>query len=349
MGTLEQPSFGSLEFQNKTRKTRREAFLERMDALIPWERLEERIRPHYPKAGRGRQPYDLSVMLRVHIVQVCYNLSDPGMEDLLYEAESVRRFVGLRLTGPLPDESTILHFRHLLERHNLGQGLFTEVREYLAEQGVWLKEGTIVDATIIQAPSSTKNRSGQRDPAMRQAKKGNQYHFGMKLHIGTDAESGLVHSFTTTSANVHDVTEAHNLLHGEERQVWGYAGYTGVQKRPENLGLAVEWQVAMKPGQRRQLEAGSVAAIEEKVKVSIRAKSLPPTAIGGGTPFPEGQAAVRLWQGALSGSEQEYGTVGNAAGAGQPADGPKLAHRLTQGSVGPKLARSPKSGSVRAE
>ena len=123
MGTLEQPSFASLEFQNKKRKTRREAFLERMDALIPWERLEERIRPHYPKAGRGRQPYDLSVMLRVHTVQVCYNLSDPGMEDLLYEAESVRRFVGLRLIDPLPDESTILHFRHLLERHNLGQGL----------------------------------------------------------------------------------------------------------------------------------------------------------------------------------------------------------------------------------
>ena len=164
MGTLEQPSFASLEFQNKKRKTRREAFLERMDALIPWERLEERIRPHYPKAGRGRQPYDLSVMLRVHIVQVCYNLSDPGMEALLYEAESVRRFVGLRLIDPLPDESTILHFRHLLERHNLGQGLFTEVKEYLAEQGVWLKEGTIVDATIIEVPSSTKNRSGQRDP-----------------------------------------------------------------------------------------------------------------------------------------------------------------------------------------
>ena len=182
-----------------------------------------------------------SVMLRVHIVQVCYNLSDPGMEDLLYEAESVRRFVGLRLIDPLPDESTILHFRHLLERHNLGQGLFTEVKEYLAEQGVWLKEGTIVDATIIEVPSSTKNRSGQRDPEMRQVKKGNQYHFGMKLHIGTDVATGLVHSFTTTSANVHDVTQAHRLLHGGETQVWGDAGYLGVQKREENLGLALAW------------------------------------------------------------------------------------------------------------
>ena len=260
---MEQPSFASLEFQNKKRKTRREAFLERM---------EERIRPLYPKAGRGRQPYDLSVMLRVHIVQVCYNLSDPGMEGLLYEAESVRRFVGLRLIDPLPDESTILHFRHLLERHNLGQGLFTEVKEYLAEQGVWLKEGTIVDATIIEAPSSTKNRSGQRDPEMRQVKKGNQYHFGMKLHIGTDAATGLVHSFTTTSANVHDVTQAHRLLHGGETQVWGDAGYLGVQKREENLGLALAWQVALRPGRRRKLEPDSPEARAERTKASVRAK-----------------------------------------------------------------------------
>ena len=187
----------------------------------------------------------------------------------------MRCFVGLRLSEEIPDESTILHFRHLLERHNLGHGLFAEIQDHLAGQGMRLREGTIVDATIIAAiaaPSSTKNRTGQRDPEMRQVKKGNQYHFGMKLHIGTDAETGLVHSFTTTSANVHDVTEAHNLLHGEERQVWGDAGYTGVQKRSENLGLSVQWQVAMKPGQRRQLEAGSVAAIEEKVKASIRAK-----------------------------------------------------------------------------
>ncbi len=239
---MDQPTFADLEFQNKKRKTRREVFLEQLDTLIPWQRLEERIRPHYPKAGRGRRPYDLSVMLRVHMVQLCHNLSDPAMKDLLYEAESVRRFVGFRLSEPIPDASTILHFRHLLERHNLGEGLFAEIQDHLAAQG------------------------------MRQVKKGNQYHFGMKLHIGTDAETGLVHSFTTTSANVHDVTQAHHLLHGEEGQVWGDAGYIGVQKRAENQGLAVEWQVAMKLGQRRQLEAGSVAAIEEKVKASIRAK-----------------------------------------------------------------------------
>ena len=190
----------------------------------------------------------------------------------MYEAESVRRFVGLRLIDPLPDESTILHFRHLLERHNLGQGLFTEVKEYLAEQGVWLKEGTIVDATIIEVPSSTKNRSGQRDPEMRQVKKGNQYHFGMKLHIGTDVATGLVHSFTTTSANVHDVTQAHRLLHGGETQVWGDAGYLGVQKREENLGLALAWQVALRPGRRRKLEPDSPEARAERTKASVRAK-----------------------------------------------------------------------------
>ena len=178
----------------------------------------------------------------------------------------------MRLSEAIPDESTILHFRHLLEERHLGQGLFAEINEHLASQGLRLREGTIVDATIIEAPPSTKNRTGQRDPEMRQVKKGSQYHFGMKLHIGVDSETGLVHSFATTSANVHDVTQAHRLLHGGERQVWGDAGYVGVQKREEHLELAVQWQVAMKPGQRRRLEPGGPAAIVEKVKASIRAK-----------------------------------------------------------------------------
>ena len=268
----DQASFADLEYQGKKRRTRGEVFLERMESLVPWEKLEGRIRPHYFSSERGRRPYSLPVMLRVHIVQLCYNLSDPAMEDLLYEAESVRRFAGLRLTESLPDESTILHFRHLLERHQLGQGLFEEIKGHLEEQGVRLREGTIVDATIIEAPSSTKNRAGERDPEMRQVKKGNQYRFGMKLHIGVDARTGVVHSLSTTSANVHDVTEAHWLLHGGEKQVWGDAGYIGVQKRPENRELAVEWQVAMKPGQRRKLEPDSPAALREKAKASIRAK-----------------------------------------------------------------------------
>ena len=268
----EQPTFADLEFENKKRKTRREKFLERMDGLIPWGQLEERVRPYYPKAGGGRRPYPLSVMLRIHCVQLFYNLSDPGMEDLLYEAESVRRFVGLRLSDSLPDESTILHFRHLLERRELGKGLFEEINGHLEAQGLRLREGTIVDATIIEAPSSTKNRSGERDPEMRQVKKGNQYHFGMKLHIGVDAGTGLVHSLATTSANVHDVTQANRLLHGGESQVWGDAGYIGVQKREENWDSGVDWQVALKPGQRRKLEPGSLAALAEQVKASIRAQ-----------------------------------------------------------------------------
>ena len=254
---MDQPTFADLEYQGKKRKTRRELFLERMDGLIPWQRLEERIRPCYPQAGRGRRPYALSVMLRIHCVQLFYNLSDPGMEDLLYEAESVRRFAGLRLSEALPDETTILNLRHLLESHELGQGLFEEINRHLEAQGLRLREGTIVDASIIEAPSSTKNRGGARDPEMHQAKKGNEWHFGMKLHIGVDADTGLAHSMTTTAANVNDVTEAHRLLHGNEAQAWGDAGYQGVQKREEHRERRVEWQVAMRPGLRRHLSPGS--------------------------------------------------------------------------------------------
>ena len=176
----DRPTFANLDYQHKKRRTRRDLFLERMDSPIPWSRLEERIRPHYPQSERRRRPYSLSVMLRVHIIQLCYNLSDPGDgrpplsrgQALLYEAESVRRFAGLRLSEPIPDESAILHFRHLLEDHQLGQGLFVDIKVYLEEQGVRLREGTIVDATIIEAPSSTKNRAGQRDPEIRQGEEG---------------------------------------------------------------------------------------------------------------------------------------------------------------------------------
>ena len=277
---MDQPTFADLEYLGKKRKTRREMFLERMDGLIPWQLLEERLRLHYPKAGRGRRPYPLAVMLRVHCVQLFYNLSDPGMEDLLgacpersrREAESVRRFVGLSLSEALPDETTILNFRHLLERHQLGQGLFEEINTHLESQGLRLREGTIVDASIIEAPSSTKNRSGERDPEMHRTKKGNEWHFGMKLHIGVDADTGLVHSVSTTAANAHDVTEAHNLLRGSETVVWCDAGYQGVHKREENLGRQVDWQVAMRPGRRRRLEPGSDEALAERYKASVRAK-----------------------------------------------------------------------------
>ena len=188
---MNQPTFADLEYQHKKRKTRREVFLEKMDAVIPWRRLEERIQPVYPQAGKGHRPYPLAVMLRVHVVHLCYNLSDPCMEDLLYEAEYVRWFVGLTVSEPMPDESTILHFRHLLEREKLGEDLFKEINAHLEAQGLRLREGTIVDAPIIEAPSSTKNRTRERDPEIHQVKKGSQYHFGMKLHVGVDAETGV--------------------------------------------------------------------------------------------------------------------------------------------------------------
>ena len=186
---MDQPTFADLEYQGKKRRTRRELFLERMDGLIPWQSLEARIRPFYPKAGKGRRPYPLEVMLRVHCVQLFYNLSDPGMEDLFgacpersrREAESVRRFVGLKLSEALPGESTILHSRHLLEEHSLGQGLLEEINAHQESQGLRLREGTIVDASIIEAPSSTKNRAGERDPEMHQTKRRIEWHFGMKL------------------------------------------------------------------------------------------------------------------------------------------------------------------------
>ena len=269
---MDQPTFADLEYQGKKHKTCREFFLERMDGLIPWRPLEERIRPVYPKPGKGRRPYPLAVMLRVHCVQLFYNLSDPGMEDLLCEAESVRRFAGLSLSEALPDETTILNFRHLLERHGLGKGLLDEINAQLESQGLRLREGSIVDASIIEAPSSTKNRSGERDPEMHQTKRGNQWHFGMKVHIGVDSETGLVHSMSTTAANVHDVTEARNLLHGGERVVWCDAGIQGIHKRGENLRPEIDWQVAMRPGKRRKLEPGSDEALAERLKASVRAK-----------------------------------------------------------------------------
>ena len=269
---MEQATFSELEHDMKKRRTRRELFLEKMDGLIPWERLESRIEPFYPKPGRGRRPYPLGVMLRVHCVQLFYNLSDPGTEDLLYEVESVRRFAGLRLTGPLPDETTILHFRHLLERHGLGSALFEEINAHLASLGRRLRTGTIMDASIIDAPSSTKNKAGGRDPEMRQTKKGNQWYFGMKAHIGVDSESGLAHSLETTAANASDVTRAHKLLHGGERRVWGDSGYRGVGGREEHRGRAVAWRVAMRPGERRPLHPDGLVAGRERRKASMRAK-----------------------------------------------------------------------------
>ena len=173
------------------------------------------------------------------------------MEDMLYEIESVCRFCKLKITGPIPDETTILKFRHFLEKHKLGNKMFDEINKHLESQGLILKEGTIVDASIISAPTSTKNQQGERDPEMHQTKKGNEWHFGMKMHIGADADTGLIHSLTTTAASIHDITQAGHLLHGEEGHFWGDAGYQGIEKRPEHRDRDIDYHVAMRPGKRR--------------------------------------------------------------------------------------------------
>ena len=216
-----QPTFAELEYNQKQKTTHRERFLARMDALIPWEELEAEMAPFYPRRGQGRPPYPLAVMLRVHCLQLFYNRSDPGMEDDLYEMESLRRFAGLRLGGAIPDETTILNFRHLLERHGLGEILLSRINQHLAARGLRLREGTVVDSTLIAAPSSTQNEQKARDLEMHQTRKGKNWYFGMKLHIGVDVVSGWVHSLVTTPANVHDLTPVPELLHGCERLVWG--------------------------------------------------------------------------------------------------------------------------------
>ena len=263
-------SFADLEYESKKGKTRRERFLERLEVLAPWEKLLEQIRPYYPTAGKGRVPYPLEGMLRVHCVQLFYNVSDLAMEDMLYEIESVRRFTGIRLEKA-PDETTILTFRHLLERHGLGKVLFETIKEHLTEAGRVLKEGTIMDAGIIASPASRKNRKRERDPEMGQTRKGKQWRFGMKLHIGVDDQTGVAHSLATP-ANVHDLAPSEELLHGEEERVWGDAGYQGIEKGEEHKDRQVAWHVAMRPGQRRKLAREPVEKLMEECKSSVRAK-----------------------------------------------------------------------------
>ncbi len=301
---MHQSSFAELEYDMKKRMTRHEKFLTKMEGLLPWSRMEARIESFYPKAGRGRRPYPLKTMLRVHCVQLFYNLSDPGMEDLLYEVESVRRFAGLRLLEGLPDETTILNFRHLLERHGLGKQLFEEINEHLRSLGYCVKPGTIVDASIMDAPTSTKNKRSERDPEMHQTKKGNQWYFGMKAHIGVDAQSGLTHSVETTSGNKSDVATAHKVLHGGEERVWGDAGYQGIGKREENRHRQdVEWLVAMKRGKRKLLEASG----PEEAAQGVGARQ-------GGASVSVREAALRLQQGEVSRVGEEHRADCAAAG-----------------------------------
>jgi len=274
---MSQRSFASAEYALKKKRTKREKFLAEMDRIVPWARLIAVIEPIYPKSGRvGRQPIGIPKMLRMYCCQQWYGLADEALEDALYDSQALRDFVGIDLSREsVPDATTLLKFRHLLQDNDLTRALFDEINAHLAQQGLLMRAGTIVDATIIAAPSSTKNADQARDPDMHQAKKGNQWHFGMKAHIGVDAESGLVHSVVATAANVNDVTQAGALLHGQETVAFGDSGYQGVDKRDEAKGP--KWHVAMKPGKRRQLDPAcawaSLLERAEQLKASIRAKA----------------------------------------------------------------------------
>ena len=240
-------SFASMAYENKKKKTQRERFLEEMDRIIPWEELVKVVKKHYPKAGNGRHPMPMERMLRIYFMQQWYGLSDPGMEDALYDIESMRRFAGIDLEiDAVPDETTILNFRHLLEKHNLTEKVFDKTQRYLVDRGLLLKEGTIVDATIIHAPSSTKNQTGTRDKEMHQTKKGNQWYFGMKAHVGTDTRRGLVHRIIVTDASVHDSQVMDDLLHGEESIVYGDKAYADEGKRQEYEGNGIAWCINRK-------------------------------------------------------------------------------------------------------
>ncbi len=238
----------------------------------------EVIEPVYPKAGNGRRPYPLDTMLRIHCMQQWYSLSDGAMEDALYEITSMRLFAKLSLDQAIPDRTTIMNFRHLLEQHQLARQLFDAVNLWLSDAGIMMKQGTLVDATLIEAPCSTKNKRGERDGEMHQTKKGNQWYFGMKAHIGVDAKSGLTHSLKTTAANEHDLNQVGNLLHGEEAFVFADAGYQGAENREELADVKAQWAIAiaMRPGRLKELKKhprkNKAVIAFERLKSSIRAK-----------------------------------------------------------------------------
>jgi IS5 family transposase len=272
---MKQMSFADAEYACKRKQTRRERFLIEMGQVVPWKGLITLIEPNYPKGGGGRPVYPLMSMLRVHLMQNWFGYSDPAMEESLYEMTILRQFAGLHLDR-IPDEATILNFRRLLEKHELTGGILQVINGYLGDPGLMLRQGTVVDATIIHAPSSTKNKDGKRDPEMHQTKKGNQDFFGMNAHIGVDAESGLVHSLVGTAANVADVTQVDQLLHGEETYVCGDAGYTGVETRAEHQNRTMIWSNAARPSSYgkhgKKSLIGPMRRKIEYAKAQVRAK-----------------------------------------------------------------------------
>ncbi len=277
-------SFAQSEYAGKKKVTRREKFLGEMERVVPWARLCAVIEPHYPQGRRGRPPMGIERMLRIYFLQQWYALADEALEDALYDSQAMRTFAGIDLSvEAVPDATTLLKFRHLLEAHELTGRLFAEVGALLSERQLLMKEGTIVDATIIAAPSSTKNARKERDPEMHQTRKGNQWYFGMKAHIGVDAQSGLIHSVTGTAANVADIAQTQALLHGAEKKVHADAGYLGVEKREEIAAghPGVEWQVAAKRGKIKAMAEGvakEMAQQVERLKAQVRARVEHPVA-----------------------------------------------------------------------
>jgi IS5 family transposase len=238
---MRQTTLATAGFDRYAKTTRRDAFLAEMEAVVPWAEFCGLIEPFYPKAGNGRRPVGLERMLRIYFLQQWFDLSDPGAEESLYDSGSMRRFVGIDLgREPVPDETTICNFRHLLERHDLGQRLFEAVHEHLERRGIKIARGTIVDATIISAPSSTKNSAAARDPDMCQTRKGNQWYFGMKAHIGVDSATKVIHSVVATAANVADCTILPDLLHGDETRVWGDQAYRGQREAIRQVAPAAQ-------------------------------------------------------------------------------------------------------------
>lgn len=268
---MKQQTFAAGDFERFRKPTRREKFLAEMDKVVPWGQLCELIEPFYPKAGNGRRPVGLERMLRIYFLQHWFNLSDPGAEEALYESRSMCRFVGIDLgREPVPDESTILKFRHLLERHELGEPLFQVVGDYLQEQGLRIASGTIVDASIIDAPSSTKNKDKARDPEMHQTKKGNQWYFGMKAHIGVDSKTKIIHSVVATAANVHDSQVLEDLLHGDETRVWGDSAYAGQSEVIQRVAPAAKDFTQGKSSRHKRLDMAD--RLRNRTKSRVRAK-----------------------------------------------------------------------------
>jgi len=268
-----QPAIPGLRDAMKKKVTRREQFLAEMDAVVPWRRLLSLIEPYYPKAGLkgGRPPMPLETMLRIYFLQNWYALSDPMAEETLYDSEAMRRFAGIELGDDrIPDETTILNFRHLLERHGLTEAIFADVNAHLADKGITLRSGTLVDATIIDAPSSTKNQAKARDPEMSSTKKGNDWYFGMKAHVGVDVDSGIVHSLEATTAKVHDSRVWDELLHGEEKSVWADKGYVSAEREAAFSTEGKVWGVM-----RKAPKGGHLDPIDEEINrivAKVRAK-----------------------------------------------------------------------------